>query len=183
MHEIDIDTIQLCQRGDKTAFSRIFNTYWQRIYKLMRQYSNSDEDGADLTQETFVKVYQKIRTFRCNSSFETWLYRIAVNTALNFTRQQRDILPLDEAEENIKSKLEPELLLENKELSEKIEYAISQLPENLRITFVLVAIEGKSYADTAQILELDINAVRMRMARARKRLRSMLKTYLSNEIS
>jgi RNA polymerase sigma-70 factor (ECF subfamily) len=72
--------------------------------------------------------------------------------------------------------------VENKELSDKIQSAIEKLPENLRITFVLVAAEGKSYADTAQILELNIDAVRMRMARARKQLRSILEPYLRGKV-
>ena len=181
MYEIDIDTIQFCQHGDKAAFSKIFNMYWQKIYKLMRKYSSNAEDAADLSQEIFIKIYQKIHTFRCDSSFETWLYRVAVNTALNFTRRKDDTLSLDEVEGQRKGTLDPLLEVENKELSDKIQSAIAKLPDNLRITFVLVAVEGKSYTDTAQILELNIDAVRMRMARARKQLRSMLKPYLSKE--
>jgi len=178
MYEIDIDTLQLCQRGDKTAFAKIFSVYWHKIYKLMCKYSNNAEDSEDLTQETFVKIYQKIHTFRCESSFETWLYRVAVNNALNFTRQKHDTLSLNEVEGHAKSTLEPSIDAENKELSDRIQSAIAKLPENLRITFVLVAIEGKSYADTAQILDLNIDAVRMRMSRARKQLCAMLKPYL-----
>jgi RNA polymerase sigma-70 factor, ECF subfamily len=180
MQNIDISTISACQRGDREAFHRIYDVYQQRIYKLAYRYVNDSEEASDVTQEIFLRVFTKIGSFRGECSLDTWVYRVAVNTIVSAIRKSKEHETFtEEIIELPDQSAQVELNLESQELVHYIECAISRLPESLKMPFTLVVLERRSYADVANILEININAVRMRVSRARQLLRSILQPYLS----
>ena len=177
MQNIDITTIHSCQQGDRDAFQRIYEVYSQRIYRLVYRYTHDQEEALDLTQEIFLRIYTRITDFRGECSLETWIYRIAANTAISSIRRSKSHEPLNEdiSEHPLAS---PDGQLESQELERHLELAIAELPESVRLAFVLVAVEHRSYAEVAEILGLRVEAVRMRVSRARKLLRAALQPYL-----
>ncbi|MCK5806745.1 MAG: sigma-70 family RNA polymerase sigma factor [Lentisphaeria bacterium] len=179
MGSIDIATIHACRQGDPDAARRIHSALQSRVYALAYRYTNDADQALDLSQEVLLRVFSRIGTFRAESSLETWVYRIAVNTILGKLRYERwcEKLPEDLAESRTSAR--PERRLANEELGETIARAVSELPDSLRIVFVLVAIEHLPYPEVAQLLSLSVEAVRMRMSRARAQLRDRLRPYIT----
>lgn len=177
MQSIDITTIHACQKGDREAFQRIYEVYSQRVYRLVYRYTHDPEESLDLTQEIFLRIYTQIADFRGECSLETWIYRIAANTAVSAIRKSKSHEPLNE-EMSEHSLASPNGQLESQELERHLERAIAELPESVRLVFVLTAVEHRSYAEVAEILGLRVEAVRMRVSRARKLMRSALQPYL-----
>jgi len=168
MQAINIATIHACQRGDEDAFRQIYKAYHKRIYALAYRYTHDSEESLDLTQEIFLRIYTGITNFRGECSLETWLYRIAVNTIISAIRKSRIHEPLTEEIMNCPSPAPPaDAQLETRELGQYLERAITGLPDSLRLAFVLVAVEHRPYAEVADILGLRVEAVRMRVSRAR----------------
>ena len=177
MQSIDITNIHACQQGDRDAFQRIYEAYNQRVYRLVYRYTHDPEETLDLTQEIFLRIYTRIADFRGECSLETWIYRIAANTAIGAIRKSRCHEPLSE-EISEHPSASPTGRLESQELEWHLERAITELPESVRLAFVLVAVERRPYAEVAEILGLRVEAVRMRVSRARKLLRAVLQPYL-----
>ncbi|MGC9350244.1 MAG: RNA polymerase sigma factor [Anaerolineae bacterium] len=179
MGSIDIDTIQACQRGDAAAAMRIYDALHGKVYALAYRYTNDQDRAQDLAQEAFVRIFTRIGSFRCESSLSTWAYRVTVNTILSELRRDRPYQGLPEQLAETRSSAKPEPQLAREELGEQIAQAVNELPDSLRIAFVLVAMEGLAYAEVAEILAVSVEAVRMRMSRARARLRKRLRPYLA----
>ena len=181
--QADVALIAACQQGDGRAFRDVYDLYKDRIYALCRHMAGNFEDAEDLTQEVFVSAFKNIHTFRAESAFGTWLYRIATNRCLNRLRKRTPELHSFEALEEVgaappSSRPGPEDLLVRKELNHRLENAVSALPENLRVVFVLGTLEGMRYKHIAEICECTEEAVKMRIHRARKQVRDKLKNYL-----
>ena len=179
MQTVDISIIYACQRGEQDAFRRIYEAYNQKIYRLIYSYCHDPEEALDLTQEVFIRVYTRIADFRSECSLETWIYQIAVNTVISAMRKSR----FHEQINNQTDKSEQaDVNLEMQELGQHIERSISMLPESLRMAFMLSAVEGLPYAETGRILGISVEAVRMRVSRARQLLRESLQPYMGNEL-
>jgi RNA polymerase sigma-70 factor (ECF subfamily) len=133
--------------------------------------------AEDLTQEIFLKVFENISSFRYESSFATWLYRIAVNTCMNFQRDKKPAESLG-VTDDLGSSVSPEAICEWGELQRKIEAEIASLLSPLKIAFLLVVVEGMTYREASEILGLSVDALRMRVSRARQILREKLKGYM-----
>lgn len=176
---VDIATIHACQQGDQVAFHRIYEGYHRRIYALAYRYTHHPEEASDLTQEIFLRIYRGIGNFRGECSFETWIYRIAANAAISVSRKpssrQQDA---EEMEDRPTTDSLPEAQVEAGELAQRVEVAVAALPDSCRLAFVLVVAEHRSYSDVASILGLRVEAVRMRVSRARRALRESLASYL-----
>lgn len=180
MQDLDIATIYACQRGDRDAFRRIYEACHRRVYALAYRYTNDSEEALDISQEVFLRVYTRIAGFRGECSLQTWIYRVAVNTIVSRLRKSRPQEQLvEDIENNPDIGLLPDMHLESQELERQIEQAIAELPEPLRLAFVLVAVEHRPYVEVAEILGLRIEAVRMRVSRARRKLRLSLQPYLN----
>lgn len=164
--------VEACQRGDRDAFRSLFLRYQQPVFRLAYRYTGNPDDAEDLTQEVFIRVFQRIGSFRFESSFSTWLYRIAANTSLNFCRDRRPV----ESLEDLAQTNDPALALAPPEIVDDgvIQAAVAALPENLRVVFLLVTGEDLTYGEVAEALEITVEAVRMRMCRARRSLRQSL---------
>jgi RNA polymerase sigma-70 factor, ECF subfamily len=182
--QADIGLIAACQQGDHRAFRNVYDIYRDRVYALCRHMAGNRDDAEDLTQESFVQAFRHIGTYRAEATFGTWLYRITANRCMTEARKRRPVFrdvddiesspnaaPLDRADN-------PEQLLMRKEMMERVEAAIQQLPESQRLLFVLATQMGMKYKDIGQIVEISEDAVKVRIHRARKRVRDSLSNYL-----
>jgi len=177
MQTIDISTIYACQRGDQEAFRQIYEAYHKKIYRLIYRYCHDPEETLDLTQEVFIRVYKGISNFRSDCSLETWIYQIAINTVTSAMRKSKSYEPLNYRQ--IDKSEQADAHLEMQELEQHIERSISMLPESLRMTFILAVTESLTYAETGKILGISVEAVRMRVSRARQLLRESLQPYIN----
>lgn len=177
------------REGDETALAPLVEKYKRMVHRLALQITKNHEDANDVMQETFIKVYQSIHTFRQEAAFETWIYRIAVNEALNFVkrRERRRESPLsitDESEydPSVRQKAEvandPQLNAEKTELRHWVTKAVNSLSLKHRIVVILHELEGLTHAEIASILNCSEGTVRSRLHYARKQLRSLLKPYV-----
>lgn len=177
--------IEKCKRGDTNSFEILVLKYQRRIFNLIFRLTNELEVVEDIAQEVFLKAYNAINDFKGKSSFSTWIYRIAVNTSLNYIksnkRHQHKSLDDDPPEKYnlISNNLSDiELFIERQELSKKIEEAIGSLNHEQKTIFVLRDVEGLSYEEIGKILDCPSGTVRSRLFRARRELRSKLENYI-----
>jgi RNA polymerase sigma-70 factor (ECF subfamily) len=182
--EFDLPALQ---SGDRVEFARLVEAYSGQIYRLAMKMLQNQQDAEDILQETFIKAHRALSSFEGRSSLSTWLYRIATNEALMFLRrQQPDAIsveqPADDEEEQDPLQIIdwcclPEGELMSSEARANLDASIEQLPETLRVVFLLRDIEGLSTQETADILGLTETAVKTRLSRARLRLRELLSRY------
>jgi RNA polymerase sigma-70 factor (ECF subfamily) len=179
--EGDVALVPACQRGDRGAFRALFEQYREPVLRLAYRFTGHVDDAEDLAQEIFVRLFERLGTFRGESSFSTWLYRLAVNVCLNSQRRPPAPESLEALEdEPIDGASNPASAYAQRELSEQLQFAVAALPESLRSVFVLVGMEDLSYQQAADVLGLTVEAVRMRMSRARRELRERLRPYLES---
>ena len=174
----DLALIRRVQQGDRSAFDLLVIKYQHRILKLVMRYVRDPSEALDVVQEVFIKAYRAAPSFRGDSAFYTWLYRIAINTAKNFlvAAGRRPIhygLDLQDSEQHeIFAKLKdtdtPEGLTLSEEIRQTVNSTIQGLPEDLRTATLLREIEGMSYEDIAQVMECPVGTVRSRIFRARE---------------
>ena len=184
----DISLVLAAQHGDKRAFTQLVEKYEQRAYNLARKMMRDQQDAEDVLQETFISVYRNLSNFHGDSSFSTWLYRIATNASLMKLRRRKEPpLSLDESiESNGDGALPreiadwgitPEEALLSSETRAQMDVAITALPELLRTVFVLRDVEGLSVQETADVLKISGPNVKTRLHRARLMLRETLSAY------
>ncbi len=163
------------KRGDTNAFDLLIERHYKRIYNLAFQLLGNLEDAADATQETFIKAFEQIRRFRGDSSFSTWLYRIAINTCRDMIRRNRTIAFSQLSPEDEQPDFDPAALTEpnpnevlmERERAELVWLVLDQLPKEAREILVLCDMQGFSYAEVAAILNLQEGTVKSRLHRAR----------------
>ena len=173
------------RNGSVEAFSALARRYQERIYLTILKFTRDPEDAGDLTQETFMAAYRSLRSFRQRASFYTWIYRIAVNSTLNFLKKKGREKNRAEFRKDVDFMSVPEVSsgspegehLRN-ELGRKLGEAVDGLPFQFRCSFILVVHEGMSHADAAEVLGCSENMVSWRMHKARKLLQVKLKPYL-----
>ncbi len=186
--EADRLLVERVQAGERTAFDALVLKYQQRIFKLVSRYVWNREEARDVTQEVFVRAYRAIGSFRGDSEFYTWLYRIAVNAAKNAvgTATRNPVeggLDIDDPEiGEIRTKLtdvsSPEHLLCAEDLKRTINDAIGALPAELRRAILLREIEGMSYEEIANAMHCPVGTVRSRIFRAREAIFIRIKPLL-----
>jgi RNA polymerase sigma-70 factor, ECF subfamily len=164
------------QNSDLTAFEDLIRRYQDRIYNLCRYMLRDPQDAQDAAQDAFLKAYRGIKEFRPEASLYTWVYRIAVNTCLDYKRKsRRDVLKKEPIPEDLPSSAPfPAELYESRENTEAIQAALQKLPEKLRIAIVLREIDGLSYEEIAEVLHASVGTVKSRISRAREDLRRIL---------
>ena len=181
--------IEATKSGDEAAFAEIVSRYRNPITNYLYRFLNDYEEAVDLAQETFVRVYFAIERYHTEYAFSTYIYRIATNLAISEIRKRkrRNLVSLtgffqfdNEDEQDLhppdEKVLPDEDLIEN-EQSRTIAQAIATLPEKYRAPIVLREIEGKTYEEIAEILELGLGTTKSRISRARKMLKEKLKKY------
>jgi len=174
----DLALIKRVQQGDRSAFDLLVVKYQHKILKLIMRYVRDPSEAMDVAQEAFLKAYRAAPSFRGDSAFYTWLYRIAINTAKNYLvaagrrPAQFDVDLQDPEQYEAFSKLReldtPEGLALSDEIREAVNSAIADLPEDLRTAILLREIEGMSYEEIAQTMECPVGTVRSRIFRARE---------------
>ncbi len=179
--------IQKAKEGNEGAFNFLMNKYYPRVYASLFSFTKSKEDSEDLTQQTFVKVWQQINSFRGDSAFFTWVYRIAINLAKNYVassgyKKQKVNSSIDQLEIDISSNENIESMLIYTQSIEDIRDFINTMPEALKTAFTLRESEGKSYEEISIITETPIGTVRSRIFRARESIvEYMRKELINNE--
>ena len=184
MEASDRELVQKCQAGEKDAFQELVCRYHQKIYTVTVALLRNREDALEVAQETFFRAYRKIKGFQGGSSFYTWLYRIAVNLAIDSQRRQKRT-PLDfrdtmdglfEAQNEVAQ--DPFLDVHDRELREKLVAAINDLTPEHKAVIILRTVEGLSYKDIGEILGCSEGTVMSRLHYARKKLQEKLSDFL-----
>jgi RNA polymerase sigma-70 factor (ECF subfamily) len=188
--EIDQQLVERVQRGDKQAFNLLVIKYQRKLARLVSQFVRDSAAVEDVTQEAFIKAYKALSTFRGESAFYTWLYRIGINTAKNFLVSQGRRAPTsvsgfdNEDAENFEDagKLReintPESELMSKQIAQTVNQTLNTLPEELRTAIVLREIDGLSYEEIASVMNCPIGTVRSRIFRAREAISEELRPLL-----
>jgi RNA polymerase sigma-70 factor (ECF subfamily) len=185
----EMDLVRRAQRGDLKAYDELVQRYQERIYATVYHMTSNHEDANDLAQDSFIKAYQALKSFKGGSSFYTWLYRIAVNKTINFLKQRknRNHMSLNDLDFNTENNPDlVALISENtprrdaglKELQEKLNAALLKLSEPHRLVVVLHDVQGQSHEEIAEIMDCNIGTVRSRLFYARQQLQSLLTDYL-----
>jgi RNA polymerase sigma-70 factor, ECF subfamily len=173
----DIELVRLAQAGEVRAFEALVVKYQRRIARHIARYLKTAADVEDAVQEVFMRVYRGIRSFRGDSLFYTWLYRIATNVALrHLSRQPNHVLLGDESpderaegfEPGISDDAHPERTAIAEQIANSVEKALSKLQPQLAEALLLYEVENKSYAEIATMLDIPIGSVRTRIFRARE---------------
>ena len=173
--------------GDANAFEWIVRKYQKRIYFAVLKMVMNHDDANDVLQDTFIKAYTKLDTYDTDYPFYPWLYRIAINTALNHQKKKaRDrLLSLEVSDDNHHEVLTkpPDQMteMEGDELATKLKEALGKLPSEQRMVFILRVQEGFSYQEISDYLEISMGTVMSRLSRAREKLRALLQNYLETK--
>lgn len=180
--------VERVQRGDKQAFDLLVRKYQHKLVQLIGRYVSNPADAMDVAQEAFIKAYRALPSFRGDSAFYTWLYRIAINTAKNHLLAQSRRPPGDDidagdaeqfaGDSGLKEYATPERLLLRDEIQATINDAIEALPEDLKTAIILRELEGLSYEEIARAMDCPIGTVRSRIFRAREAIEKRLQPLL-----
>ena len=187
--EIDQQLVERAQRGDKKAFELLVVKYQRKLGRLLSRFIRDAAEVEDVAQEAFIKAYRALPSFRGESAFYTWLYRIGINTAKNYLVAMGRRAPTttefdsEEAEtfedgEQLRDMNTPEAGLMTKQIANTVNETMLELPEELRMAITLREIEGLSYEDIATIMNCPIGTVRSRIFRARETIAERLRPLL-----
>ncbi|HGJ5855871.1 RNA polymerase sigma factor RpoE [Arsenophonus nasoniae] len=181
--------VERVQKGDKKAFNLLVIRYQNKVVSLVSRYVPQG-DVPDVAQESFIKAYRAIGSFRGESAFYTWLYRISVNTAKNYLISQGrrppsndlDVVNAEnfEASNALKEISNPENLMLSEELKKVVFRTIESLPEDLRLAITLRELDGLSYEDIALIMDCPVGTVRSRIFRAREAIDNKVQPLIRN---
>lgn len=179
-----------CLAGHKEAFGSLIAPYQDRVYNVLFRMTGNQEDAAELFQESMVRVYRGLGTYQADSSFYTWLYRIALNVAFSHRRRPKaptinvDVAGRDAGWELVDQSeaSHPSRGVEQEETRRVVEQSLAQIPDAYRVVLVLKDIDGLKYEEIAEILDVPVGTVRSRLHRARGELRDRLLPFLEKGV-
>src|SRR5450755_1769674 len=185
---VEMDLVRRAQRGDLAAYDELVKRYQERIYATVYHMTSNHEDANDLAQDSFIKAFNALKSFKGGSSFYTWLYRIAVNKTINFLKQRKNRVHMSLNDLDFNAENNPDLvaLISDKtprrdaglnELQEKLNAALLKLSEPHRLVVVLHDVQGQSHEEIAKVMECNIGTVRSRLFYARQQLQGYLSEY------
>lgn len=185
----DQKLVRAAQQGDEAAYAELVRRYQQRIYATVYHMTSHHEDAADLTQETFIKAYQALKSFKGDSSFFTWVYRIAVNKTINFLKQRKNKMHMSLNDLDINPENDPDLvaLVSDKtprrevnltELNEKLNEAMMRLSDVHRLVVTMHDIQGLPHEEIGKVLGCNTGTVRSRLFYARQQLQAFLSEFI-----
>jgi len=186
---LEMDLVKLARRGDLKAYDELVKRYQERIYATIYHMTSNHEDANDLAQESFIKAFSALKSFKGGSTFYTWLYRIAVNKTINFLKQRKNKYHLSLNDIDFNAEHDPDLmaLISDKtptrdvalsELQKKLNEALLKLSEPHRMVVVLHDVQGLSHDEIADVMDCNIGTVRSRLFYARQQLQGQLADYL-----
>ncbi len=181
--------VRAARQGDLGAYDDLVRRYQERIYATIYHMTANHEDANDLAQESFIKAFQALKSFKGGSSFYTWLYRIAVNKTINFLKQRKNRIHLSLNDLDFNTEHNPDLValiseqtprreINLSELQEKLNAALLKLSEPHRLVVVLHDVQGMPHDEIAKVMECNIGTVRSRLFYARQQLQALLSDYL-----
>jgi len=187
--EADLILVERIQSGDQEAFGLLVSKYQRKLLRLVMRFVRDPAEAEDVTQEAFIKAYRALPSFRGESAFYTWLYRIGVNTAKNWLVANARRMPTvsditDEDGDGIddsgllRDDQTPDRILLSKQIGATVDAAMDALPEDLRTAITLREIDGLSYEEIALVMDCPIGTVRSRIFRARDAIAARLKPLL-----
>ena len=185
----DLSLVKRAQQEDTVAYDELIRRYQERIYATVYHMTSNHEDANDLTQETFIKAYRALKSFKGDSSFYTWVYRIAVNKTINFLKQRKNRVHMSLNDMDFNTEHNPDLvaLISDKtprrdlnlaELQEKLNAALQKLSEQHRMVVTLHDIQGLSHEEIGKIMDCNVGTVRSRLFYARQQMQAYLSDYL-----
>ncbi|HET6455824.1 MAG TPA: sigma-70 family RNA polymerase sigma factor [Armatimonadota bacterium] len=177
MAKSDEELVSQAQAGDEDAFDELVARHQDRVFALSYRILANAEDAADIQQETFVRAWTRLKTFKCQAAFSTWVHKITVNLCLSRKRRQTIVEPLDE------ERLSPAesgavACMQRTETKAVVQAAISELPPHYRVLIVLREIEGRSCEEIGSIVGRSADSVRTGLYRARRLLKDKIRPYL-----
>ena len=181
--------VRRAQTGDLTAYDTLIQRYQERIYATIYHMTSNHEDANDLAQETFIKGYQALKSFKGDSGFYTWIYRIAINKTINFLKQRRNRTHMSLNDLDLNAEHDPDmvsLVSENTprrnlgltELQEKLNAALQKLSPTHRLVVTLHDVQGLSHEEIGKIMDCNVGTVRSRLFYARQQLQAYLSDYV-----
>ncbi|MBB6463832.1 RNA polymerase sigma factor [Flammeovirga kamogawensis] len=168
----DEDLIEGCKNGDKRIQRRLYEQYSSALMSVACRYSRTEEDARDIVQESFIKIFKKIGTFRNESSLKHWMRRIVVNTAINFQRSKLYLYPMMDV--NDMYDLKEEAMALNDYSFQELLNLLQRLPDGCRVIFNLYAIEGYKHKEIAEMTGVTEGTSKSQFSRARKLLKAMI---------
>lgn len=185
----DLLLVNRAKKDDSAAYDDLIRRYQERIYATVYHMTSNHEDANDITQETFIKAYRALKSFKGDSSFYTWIYRIAVNRTINFLKARKNKYHLSLDDLDFHAENDPDLValisdntprrdLNLVELQEKLNEAMQKLSETHRMVVTLHDVQGLSHDEIAKIIGCNVGTVRSRLFYARQQLQGSLADYL-----
>jgi RNA polymerase sigma factor RpoE len=185
----DLDLVRRAKTGDTAAYDALIRKYQERIYATVYHMTANHEDANDLAQETFIKAYTALKSFKGDSSFYTWVYRIAVNKTINFLKQRKNKphMSLNDIDFNAENDPDMVALVSDRtprrdvgltELQEKLNDAMLKLSAVHRLVVTLHDVQGLSHEEIGKIMDCNVGTVRSRLFYARQQLQAYLSDYL-----
>jgi RNA polymerase sigma-70 factor (ECF subfamily) len=179
--------VDRARKGDREAFAELVRRYRERIYHTIFRFTRNHHDTDDLAQETFWQAFRKLRRFRREAGFYTWIYRIAVNRSLNFVKKKKAELKRVEWREDIASATPltlpgPEAVSETEEMKTRLEEAVDGLPPAYKAAWNLVVFQGMTHGRAARVLHCSENTISWRMHKARKILQAKMRPFLERGV-
>ena len=185
----DAALVRRAQDGDVHSYDELVRRYQERIYATVYHMTSNHEDANDITQETFIKGFQALKSFKGDSSFYTWVYRIAVNKTINFLKQRKNRTHLSLNDIDFNAENDPDLValvsdrtprrdIGLSELQQKLNNAMQRLSEPHRLVVTLHDVQGLSHEEIGNIMDCNIGTVRSRLFYARQQLQAHLSDYI-----
>jgi RNA polymerase sigma-70 factor (ECF subfamily) len=185
----ETELVRRARGGDLRAYDELVKRYQERIYATIYHMTSNHDDANDLAQESFIKAFQALKSFKGGSSFYTWLYRISVNKTINFLKQRKNRQAMSLNDLDFNAEHDPDLIAlisDNTprraagltELQEKLNAALLKLSEPHRLVIVLHDVQGQSHEEIAKVMDCNIGTVRSRLFYARQQMQSYLTDYL-----
>jgi RNA polymerase sigma factor (sigma-70 family) len=185
----DFALVRLSQQEDMPAYDELVRRYQERIYATVYHMTSNHEDANDLVQDTFIKAFRALKSFKGDSSFYTWIYRIAVNKTINFLKQRKNRVQMSLNDVDFNAENDPDLValvsdktprrdLNLSELQDKLNAAMLKLSEHHRMVVTLHDIQGLSHEEIGAMMDCNVGTVRSRLFYARQQLQGYLADYL-----
>ncbi len=159
----DLELVDEVRNGNRQAFTKLMHRYQERVYWVARRIVGSHDEAEDIAQETFVKAYLALGDFRAESGFFTWLYRIAVNLALNALRKRQVVTYLEQSDllrRILPARERPDLQMEEQETRDTLQRAVEKLPEKQKLVFVMRFFDGMSYEEISDVLKTSVGGLK-----------------------
>src|SRR4051812_16970344 len=185
----DLELVRRSQQGDLNSYDESIRRYQERIYATIYHMTSNHEDANDLAQETFIKAFQALKSFKGDSSFYTWVYRIGVNKTINFLKQRKNKTHMSLNDLDFNAENDPDMvaLVSDKtprrdanlaELQEKLNAAMQKLSPVHRLVVTLHDVQGLSHEEIGKMMDCNIGTVRSRLFYARQQMQAYLSDYL-----